>query len=824
MSFPTRARAVAHAAIPLLLFGAFASWSTPAHAWIRHIEQQAGISLSTYEWAFNQCVSIAIDSGLSGSDLDEFLGACCGDVEDACYSACGSNSDCQGDCALASVTCEDRGSVDFYGARVDPSISYPVVEEIHPAPRVDFCLDGDAGCGAPAAHTVCQRALGPDYGARSFTGDGVPTSLEDPTWQLGRWYPRQPYGTGEGFELVLCDRLEGASITFSDVADDPDLDGVPAANDNCPGLANPFQRNADGDIWGDACDPQPNVVLACSNGLDDDGDGLADEVDPGCTDFYDDDEREASLVCDNGVDDDGDGLVDLSDPDCAGPNDVSEAAARCADGIDDDGDGLVDLDDRGCTGPADDSEFGDVWTTEYDGSQRTVCIFFSCSSWSWTDDDLSRHVGDVDGDGRDDVVAFGRGGVEVALAIEDAFAAGSVWTDTIRVTSKPWGYSEAVFPRFVADVDGDGRSDALYFDEDVVYVARSTGSAFLDKEAWSQPGELGSARLYEQFAGSGASGVGEVLLGDVDADGLVDVVLFDDGGAAVALNTGTGFASPSYWSQDFGSDHDSAFHFGQRSRHLADVNGDGLLDLVGFTPEGTWLAFGTGAGFESTIASHPEFGYPWGARELNFLADVDGDGRDDIVAFDSTHMRVGRGGVDGFGPEEYWLSDFGAGGRDFRNDLRIVEDLNGDGLADFLISDVQGVSAWHSTGEGPGERMLLGYGFTKGPNEHWDNRGATPRSLADVDGDGQRELVGFGLDGLAVAELGAAIEPLPVPEPTGALGVGAIALLLAGRGRLAPTGAIGVRSRRRRRAVARPDHTGLTDPRGAARLVPGGEA
>jgi hypothetical protein len=77
-----------------------------------------------------------------------------------------------------------------------------------------------------------------------------------------------------------------------------------------------------------------NQILAiidqpsCSDGLDDDGDGLTDYPnDPGCTDASDSSERGAVFECDNGIDDDDDGFLDFpNDPDCLGPTDETEAA------------------------------------------------------------------------------------------------------------------------------------------------------------------------------------------------------------------------------------------------------------------------------------------------------------------------------------------------------------------------------------------------------------------------------------------------------------------------------------------------------------------
>ena len=133
----------------------------------------------------------------------------------------------------------------------------------------------------------------------------------------------------------------------------------------------------------------------CSDGIDNDGDGLIDAADPGChTDgnannpasYNANDNSEANSgggvqgstggkngkpQCSDGIDNDGDGLVDAADPGCHtdgnannaasyNPKDTSEAngggvegasgngAPQCSDGVDNDGDGLVDAADPGC--------------------------------------------------------------------------------------------------------------------------------------------------------------------------------------------------------------------------------------------------------------------------------------------------------------------------------------------------------------------------------------------------------------------------------------------------------------------------------------------
>lgn len=63
--------------------------------------------------------------------------------------------------------------------------------------------------------------------------------------------------------------------------------------------------------------------------------------------------------CSDGIDNDGDGLVDFpADPDCTDALDDSEAdLPQCSDGIDNDNDGLIDFPaDPSCTDALDDSE------------------------------------------------------------------------------------------------------------------------------------------------------------------------------------------------------------------------------------------------------------------------------------------------------------------------------------------------------------------------------------------------------------------------------------------------------------------------------------
>ena len=100
---------------------------------------------------------------------------------------------------------------------------------------------------------------------------------------------------------------------------------------------------------------EPASTVACSNNIDDDGDGFVDYPnDPGCSSPTDDSERSPSIACDDGIDNDGDGAIDFpADPGCTAPSDLSEGP-DCSDGFDNDGDGLVDFPaDPDCGSPSD---------------------------------------------------------------------------------------------------------------------------------------------------------------------------------------------------------------------------------------------------------------------------------------------------------------------------------------------------------------------------------------------------------------------------------------------------------------------------------------
>ncbi|HII71147.1 TPA: PKD domain-containing protein [Candidatus Woesearchaeota archaeon] len=144
-------------------------------------------------------------------------------------------------------------------------------------------------------------------------------------------------------QVTLCSNPAGAPACSDGL--DNDGDGLVDMND--PGCSNP----SDNDEY--------NYLPQCADGVDNDGDGLVDLNDPGCSGLSDDDEHNLLPQCSDGIDNDNDELVDMQDPGCSSPQDNSEddvVLPQCSDGLDNDGDGLVDLYDPGCVDAQDDDE------------------------------------------------------------------------------------------------------------------------------------------------------------------------------------------------------------------------------------------------------------------------------------------------------------------------------------------------------------------------------------------------------------------------------------------------------------------------------------
>lgn len=227
----------------------------------------------------------------------------------------------------------------------------------------------------PACSMVAPLVVTTPHSERAFTSSmtsigyyatfqlDTPVPLESLTFETNRAIPMHLYAScpgphlaagtpgGRQFDIARLEWSDGVAQHLSagsyviELIDGPvspigalDLHGVIADGAACTGplVANGLLR----------CSPRATctagvcVVAACGNGVDDDGDGLADDADPGCALANDLDEVDACVTggpcpeCADTVDTDSDGVVAWpAAPGCDRAGDPVEHACPDVDGV-----------------------------------------------------------------------------------------------------------------------------------------------------------------------------------------------------------------------------------------------------------------------------------------------------------------------------------------------------------------------------------------------------------------------------------------------------------------------------------------------------------
>jgi hypothetical protein len=262
------------------------------------------------------------------------------------------------------------------------------------------------------------------------------------------------------------------------------------------------------------------------------------------------------------------------------------------------------------------------WTTDY-----------SYNAQQWRTEYHPRLLGDVDGDGKADIVGFGFDRVLVALSNGTGFAPMSQWTTDFSYNAQQWRVQ--YHPRLLGDVNGDGKADIVGFGFDRVLVALSKGSVFDQMSQWTTDFSYNAQQWRVPYHPR--------LLGDVNGDGKADIVGFGYDRVLVALSNGSGFDPMMQWTTDF-SYNAQGWRTEYHPRLLADVNGDGKADIVGFGYDRVLVALSTGNGFGLMVQGTTDFSYnaqQWRVEyHPRWLGDVTGDGKADIVGFGFDRVLV----------------------------------------------------------------------------------------------------------------------------------------------------------------------------------------
>jgi hypothetical protein len=323
-----------------------------------------------------------------------------------------------------------------------------------------------------------------------------------------------------------------------------------------------------------------------------------------------------------------------------------DACGRCAHSTaigDIDGDGRPDV------VTVNDDETISIFIAKPDGSLGSRRDYLASG------DPAGAAIADLNGDGHADVAVADRGGfVTVFLNRADGTLA------------PKQDYAAGSFPESIAagDLDGDGSPDLVVTSSDSVSVLRNNGDGtFAAKEDYP--------------VGGGTT----VALGDLNGDGKLDVVTGDTDphtNLSVLLNAGDG-------TLQIARDYDA---LGAVSVALGDLNGDGKLDVATANDRGVSVLLDAGDGtlqrrrVYDVLGTYDSAGDPQSIA----IADLNGDRRADLVTANSDrHLSLLlNNGAGGF----HTTIDVGTGrcGEVYRSDRWLATgDLNGDGRADLAV-------------------------------------------------------------------------------------------------------------------------------------------
>lgn len=358
-----------------------------------------------------------------------------------------------------------------------------------------------------------------------------------------------------------------------------------------------------------------------------------------------------------------------------------------------------------------------------DGTFKTAAL----TGIPGNDDEAQILVGDVNGDGKDDIiVGHSAGGVNdnssfnVFISNGDGtFTAGNNY----NITDNP------LIGGTLADVNGDGKLDVVVVDQNApgnVWTLLGNGD--------------GTFQTAASVAMTGPAG-SNTILADLNGDGLLDIADFDYDSSQLTVflaTSASAYAQPA--SYDTPNDVNEAC-----SLTAGDLNGDGKPELVAANCKQNNLtvyvnngsgAFATGVYYASALSSTDSSNSADVYPQAVTIADVNGDGKADLVVANNdggdVTVLLGKGD----GTLNVPTVGFATGG--FPYVPPIVADVNGDGLVDILVPDEE-YSLVYLPGYGDGTfRAALDY---YSPIAEGNSGYGLGIATGDFNGDGQPDFV-----------------------------------------------------------------------------------
>jgi hypothetical protein len=310
-------------------------------------------------------------------------------------------------------------------------------------------------------------------------------------------------------------------------------------------------------------------------------------------------------------------------------------------------------------------------------------------------------MGDIDGDGRADLCARAAAGLLCYPSTGTGF--GDAIDGPVLSDATGWDAEQYYSTIVLADFDGDGLDDACARSAAGWFCWPSLGTGFGDA--------VTGPALSDASGWNDRSNYGTIRMGDLDGDGRADVCARANAGIRCWLSDGAGFPtqlSGPDWDDDSGWNHPRYY----TTIALVDVDADGRADLCARTSADYRCHLSLGSGFGDAIVG-PALSDAdgWGDYD-NYstlrLADIDGDGLLDVCGRANAGLRCWRFLGTAFSTQEVasdaLANDDGWDGDSYVRTIRFA-DVDGDGRADVCGRGAQGLSCWLSLGTAFGDAV-----------------------------------------------------------------------------------------------------------------------